>query len=300
MGVSTTANRQVYTGDGSTTAFAFPLYFFNTTDLMVFVYDTIAGGVTTQILGTNYTVSGSANYQGIYPSGGTVTFTTYTPLSTDIVVIDRNPPEVQDFSLLDNGIIPSAALIQQFDYLTLLVQRLQDQMSRAITIPDGVGATFNAQLPSTVALQPGALVQVADSGTGFVLANNANLPGWQQVTIPYSSFSTASTAYEIPLFTLPPATLLTGVYIKHSQEFSGGTISDIYLQVGTSGNQSQFISDFDVSSTPNDQQFDGIVANYIASWINSTQIYIGAIATGGNLNTLTSGQVTVYYQTQFL
>src|ERR1700677_3278604 len=101
MGVSSTQNTYTYDGDGSTTAFSFPVYFFETTDLQVFLYDTILGGIVEQTLGVNYSVSGTQNAQGLYSGGGTVTFGT-APVNTSIVVIDRQPPQEQNY-VLDYG-----------------------------------------------------------------------------------------------------------------------------------------------------------------------------------------------------
>jgi hypothetical protein len=154
MGVSSTTNTEIYSGDGSTVSFSFPFYFFAQLDLYVYIYDTLLGGITTKTLGggsTQFTISGTANAQGLYPSGANVVFGT-APLSTDVVVISRYPVEKQTFALLQNGVLPSVAIVQELDYLTLLIQSLQDQVNRCIQLPAGFGATFSVNLPSGMAL----------------------------------------------------------------------------------------------------------------------------------------------------
>lgn len=175
MGVSSTTNRVVYAGDGVTTTFAFAYYFFAKADLVVYKYDTLLGGTTLLILNTGYTITGTANAQGLYPNGGNVVMGA-APLSTDILVIFRAPSEVQNYALLQNGNISSVALVQQMDYLTLLIQRLQDQVSRATMIPDGMGATFSNQLPETMALpaSEGATLVVNATGNGFDLGPSSS------------------------------------------------------------------------------------------------------------------------------
>lgn len=166
MGVSDVTNRQVYNGDGSSAVFAFSHYFFNQTDVNVWLYDTLLGGALLQTLNTNYTISGTPNAQGIYPLGANVVFAS-SPVNTTQVVIFRSPPEVQNFSLATNGLIPSTALVQQFDYLTLLTQRLEDQVGRSIVLSDGTAPTFSTILPSNISQNPNAAVIVNSGGNGL-------------------------------------------------------------------------------------------------------------------------------------
>lgn len=294
MGVSSTTNRATYAGNGSTTAFSFPYYTFFQTDLLVYVYDTLLGGVTTYTLGIGFTVSGTANFQGIYPNGVTVTFSAYVPLTTDIVVIIRSPNETQTFNILENGIIPSTTLVQQMDYLTLLIQRLEDQVSRSLMLSDGTGEIFSGALPTNIALLAGSYLQVNPSGNGITLTPGGQT--WQSVTVPYSSLTNVSLSEQVSLFTLPAGAMLTGLFIKHTQSFSGSGITDVYAQLGTVGTPGQFIPDFDVYQAIGDQVYDNIALNYLASWANATVIYANFVATGANLSALTQGSVTIWYQ----
>lgn len=171
MGVSSTNNRIAYSGNGSSTAFSYPYYTAALSDLYVYSF-VVATGVATLLTGggTDYTASGSANAQGLYPSGATITMVA-APVTGTSIVIFRNPSEVQNYSLLQNETISAAALVQQFDYMTLLIQRLQDQVSRAVGVPDGVTATFSPALPSTLALAASAklFLAVNAASNGLVL-----------------------------------------------------------------------------------------------------------------------------------
>src|SRR5258708_6545014 len=125
MGISSTTNRKVYQGDGTSAIFSFPYYFSKTSDLQVFVYDLIAGGIVTQVLngvgGTGFTISGTPNSAGLYINGGSVVFNS-SPVSTSQIVINREPSIIQNYTLGTNGQISSAALVNQLDYLTLITQ----------------------------------------------------------------------------------------------------------------------------------------------------------------------------------
>lgn len=292
MGVSSTANRVLLAGDGASVTFVFPYYFFNQTDLQVWVYDTILGGAVQQTLNTNYMISGTPNLQGLYQNGANVVFSV-APLATSIVVIFRNPPQVSNYALGQNGNISSAAIVQQFDYLTLLAQRLQDQINKAISLPDGIGEAFSNQLQSSAALLPGAVPTVNAAGNGWVLSTGGYF--WQSITLPYSDFQALSTSEVVALFSIPPGAILNGLTIKHSTAFSGTAITDVQMSIGTGADATKFIDGFDVFSTVSDQNFDYINPNYIASWANTTQVNISAAAVGANLSALTAGSVTINY-----
>lgn len=176
MGLSSTTNRVVFTGDGSSTVFAFPYYFFSPSDLDVYLYSVTSSVVTAQTLNTNFTVSGSVNSQGVYPSGGSVITTCAIPTALQIV-ITRAPSPVQNYNLLQNGPINAVALTQQLDYITALVQRLQDEVSRSVQMPDGLGVAasltaFDPTLPQNL-LSPslgGAALVLNSGATGFQIA----------------------------------------------------------------------------------------------------------------------------------
>lgn len=172
MGVSGTTNRATFSGDGSTTAFSFPYYCFAKADVKVYTYVTATGVASLKALTTDYVINTAADAQGVYGSGLTVTFNS-APASGTTVVIYRNPTQTQTYSLSQNGIISALATVQQFDYLTLLVQRLQDLSTRSVRLSDGVGATFDPTIPATVALNPGAALVVNSSGNGIDLGTNS-------------------------------------------------------------------------------------------------------------------------------
>ena len=297
MGVSSLPNRISYVGDGATTAFSFPYYFTAKADLFVYLYDTLLGGVTLQALATDYTISGSVNAQGLYQTGGTVTMVV-APISTSILVIVRSPTMLQNYALLQNGQISSSALVQQLDYLTLLVQRLEDQVSRSSILSDGMGATFDPTLPTNLVLNPGSFMVVNAPGNAWAMASPLTGITWQRVDIPFTSLQTASTTDTVTAFSLPAGYILMGVAIKHSIAFAGTLITDVTLDVGISTDKTKFISAFDVLAAVSSTNFDYLIANYIADFTNATNITLRASSVGANLSALSAGYVSVYYLIQ--
>lgn len=169
MSVTTIPNRIAYTGDGTTTTFSFPYYFALQSDLVVYYFDTVTNVITQKILGTDYTVTGAVNAQGLYSSGGSVVCVT-APAATVKVVIDRSPSFLQQYALGKFGVISSVALVQQLDFLTLYTQKLQDRLTRSTRLPDGYAGAFDPALPAgmTVA-NAGRTLAINDTGTGFKL-----------------------------------------------------------------------------------------------------------------------------------
>ena len=172
MGVSSTTNTEIYTGDGTTVSFNFPFYFFFARDLYTYIYDTIALTIAQKTLGADFTVVGTPNAQGLYPSGANVVFGV-APSATQQVIISRTPLELQNYALGVNGQISSVPLVQEFDYVVLLIQSLQDQINRCLQLPPGYGPAFSPDLPAS--LPANYLVGINPTGNGLVAT--AGSPG---------------------------------------------------------------------------------------------------------------------------
>lgn len=156
MAISTTQNRAAYNGNGVTTAFSFPYAFQAQTDLKV-IETVIATGVqTTKALTTDYTISGTTDGQGFYPSGGTVTMLT-APASTIRLTIYRDPAATQTVDLVENDPLPAEVLESAYDKAVMLIQRLKDVVGRSLRQPEGDSADI-AVLPAKVT-RAGKLLQ---------------------------------------------------------------------------------------------------------------------------------------------
>jgi len=125
MTVSSSTNRASYSGNGSTTVFAYGFKIFDQDDLTV-ILRAADGTETTQTITTHYTVSGVGSV-----SGGNVTFVT-APASGVTVVILREQPLTQGLDLVANDPFPSASFEDQLDKLTFMVQQHDEELGRAI------------------------------------------------------------------------------------------------------------------------------------------------------------------------
>ena len=129
MTVSTTTNRASYSGNGSTTAFAYGFKIFADADLTVIIRSS-AGVETTKTLTTHYTVSGAGT-----DSGGNVTFTTgNVPASGETVVILRKLTLTQATDYVANDPFPAESHEDALDRLTMITQQLDEAVGRSLKV----------------------------------------------------------------------------------------------------------------------------------------------------------------------
>jgi len=128
MTVSSTTTKNSYSGNGSTTVFAYGFKVFDEDDLTVILRTDATGTETVQSITTNYTVSGVGN-----ASGGNVTFVT-APASGITVVIRRASPLTQTTDYTPNDPFPAASHEDALDNLTFIAQQQQEELDRAIKL----------------------------------------------------------------------------------------------------------------------------------------------------------------------
>jgi hypothetical protein len=135
MTVSTINSRTVYKGNGSTTAFSTGFEFLDDADIVVTHIVRDANEVVTAqnvlTLGSDYTVSGGDG------STGTITLTSVTPDSTDLLVLEREVAYTQGIDYVPNDPFPAEVAEQGYDRLTYMVQQVRDQVDRALKIDIG-------------------------------------------------------------------------------------------------------------------------------------------------------------------
>ncbi len=166
MTVSTTNNRDNYSGNGSTTAFATTFTFLVEGDLTVTLVDS-AGTETVQTLTTDYTVSGGSG------STGTVTMVT-PPANGETLVIERKMDRDQQTDYTPNDPFPAETHEDALDKLTMLIQELFDTTDRSITL--GIASSLSS-------------VTMPDPGAGEIIKYNA--AGTDLETAALSTLSTA-------------------------------------------------------------------------------------------------------------
>mgnify|MGYP003141834189 CR=1 FL=1 len=127
MTVSSTTTRNSYSGNGSTTTFAYGFKIFADADLTV-ILRASTGVETVQSLTTNYTVTNAGN-----ASGGNVVFGT-APASGVTVVIRRNMAITQATDYVANDPFPAATHEDALDRLTFISQQMQEEVDRGIKL----------------------------------------------------------------------------------------------------------------------------------------------------------------------
>ena len=135
MTVSTTTLKATFSGNGSTTAFAYSWKIFADTELTVIVRTTATGAESVRAIGTgstNYAVSGVGE-----TSGGNVTFVT-APESTETVVILRNTALTQGTDYQPADPFPAASHEDALDKLTHVVQELDEELGRSFKVSRSV------------------------------------------------------------------------------------------------------------------------------------------------------------------
>src|SRR5689334_17398606 len=126
-----TLNRFSYSGNGATTAFGFTSPFITQADLVVLSHDNTSGVDTTMVLGTDYTISGTQDSVGRYPSGGTINFTV-APATGKTVVIYSDPVVSQDLDLVENDPFPAEGTEKALDKGVLIARRNRDLIARSL------------------------------------------------------------------------------------------------------------------------------------------------------------------------
>ena len=142
MTVSSTTNKVSYSGNGSTTVFAYTFKIFADADLTVIVRSA-TGTETTKTLNTHYVVTNAGT-----DSGGNVLFkfntgtssdahystTDHRPASGETVVILRTLTKSQGTDYVENDPFPSTSHEDALDRLTFITQELQEEVDRTIKL----------------------------------------------------------------------------------------------------------------------------------------------------------------------
>ena len=142
MTISTTTSKVSYTGNASTTVFAYTFKIFADSEVTVYVDDVL------KTLTTHYTVSGAGT-----ASGGNVTFTLgNTPADSTSVVILRNITKTQLTDYVENDSFPAETHESALDKLTMLVQDVDNAVTGDIfRFSDSVGDAGVVTITKTVA-----------------------------------------------------------------------------------------------------------------------------------------------------
>ena len=233
MTVSTTSIKNSYSGNGSTTAFAYTFKAFASSEIKVFIRTDSTGAEAQRSEGsgsTNYSVSGVGN-----AGGGTVTFVT-APASGETVVIRRQTAQTQGTDYVENDPFPAEDHETALDKLTHIVQEVQEEVDRSfkvsktnsITTPEFVDDASTRASKLLGFSSDGNTLQATTGRVSSVSVSNVAVSGGasQAATVSFND-TTGALALGIPVGSTGAtgATGAAGVFseIASQAEAEGGT-----------------------------------------------------------------------------
>lgn len=134
MTINSTAAKNSYTGDGTTTSFAYSFTLLNEEHIVVYCDD--GSTITTKALETDYTVTGVGT-----ESGGTVEFTT-APASGVIIKLALSTPYLQEVDYSPTERFAMATHEYGFDLITNMFKKLSEIIDRVLKLK--VSSTLDA------------------------------------------------------------------------------------------------------------------------------------------------------------
>ena len=154
-----------FSGNDSTTAFAFTFKCFAQGDLKV-VLTNSSGVDTTLTITTDYTVSLNAN-QDTSPGGSiTTTGSSSPPATGEKLTILNEPAYTQGTDLITGGGFYPDVVETALDRSTVLARRAKEQVGRSVQIPVSDSAGTTVELPTNTLRANKALVFDADGDVG--------------------------------------------------------------------------------------------------------------------------------------
>lgn len=136
MSVGSTTYSIAYTSDGVTLAWAIPYYFMAVSD--IFVQVNTSGVITTLVYTTDYTITGTPDAYGAYPSGATLNFVAgHVPTAGAVMTFIRQTARLQPDQYIDNSAFPANVMESDLDRLTMITQELAGGMGLFIGLLAG-------------------------------------------------------------------------------------------------------------------------------------------------------------------
>lgn len=184
MSVSSTTNRNDYTGTGTLDEYDYTFRIVDKSDLRVTVRNDLGEELPQLILDTDYSVDGVGE-----DGGGTVTLIAGNLPVDHHITIRRVVPLTQLTDIRNRGDFYPEVHEDAFDKGVVIAQQQQDEIDRSFKLPETVASsTFSTTLPSGIAGNPSRAFGTNPTGDGFALgptfdeianANNSALAALQ-------------------------------------------------------------------------------------------------------------------------
>lgn len=197
-------------------------------------------------------------------------------VNIDIATTGTPLPAVQDTYLKRNP-ANTGWLTKTVAELTADLDAATNALQGAIRI--ATDTEFAAKTLETVAVNPKQMV------TGAF---------WTKYTVPYDSFTASANTETIELFELPIKGVIHNVIVKHSEAFSGGSLSAYIVKVGLTGETDKYSPSFDVFQAIADTTASNNRCDFVEDFGSVTSIKITADSLGDTLDNVTAGSVDVW------
>jgi hypothetical protein len=258
--ITSETTRVSYSGNGSTTVFAYPFTIIADADLLVIIRDA-SGNETTQTLTTHYTVSGAG-----VDGGGNVTMVT-APTSTETLLIMRNRALKQESDWITGGGFLAETLEDDIDELTMIAQQQEEKLGRALLLKK-TSSYSDLDLPNIVA---GQILGWNSSGDG--VANYP--PGGSTVavgTIDYIGNYSNSLSTAITSIGSTKTTLIINTDVTQTQaNVIPSTLQLFFLREGKVTLGAFNLTINGPMSGPNSQRFDDSGAGSVSFGLGSVK-----------------------------
>jgi hypothetical protein len=127
MTISSTTVKVSYSGNSSTTVFAYTYKILDDDEIQVIIRSS-TGTETIKTKTTHYTVSGVGN-----AGGGNITFLT-APVTGETVILRRNTTKTQETDYIANDPFPAESHEEALDRVMMVSQEIQEELTRAIKL----------------------------------------------------------------------------------------------------------------------------------------------------------------------
>ncbi len=118
---------------------------------------------------------------------------------------------------------------------------------------------------------------------------------WSTFTLSASSLSIAGQTQTGTLLNLEPGECVTAYAVKHSANFTGGSVASLLFSVGAGSDSKRFVEQFNIFADSTSTSYESQDC-YIGSFDTTVAVTWLAESTGSTLDSLTAGLLEVYIQ----
>lgn len=156
MTIANVSNKQIYTGDGTTTTFLFPsgFEFRANSDIKVFKKKAAESSLTLLTINTDYTITTAS------------TTILVAPALNDKIIVLRQTEISQSADITNNGAFYQESIEAALDNAIMIIQDKNEEISRCLKLPISAESVFSKILPASL-VTANKLLGVNSSGTAF-------------------------------------------------------------------------------------------------------------------------------------